>query len=319
MSSKRQTEARGRSAERKGYKVLFCLLLAALCLLSSGGAALAQMAGGRLYNGTEPLYGPRPDAGATQNGLPQALREVKLEQRLNEQAPLDLQFRDEAGASVRLGQYFTTKPVILALVFYECKMLCTEVLNGLTGSLKAQTFDVGKEFEVVTVSFDPRETPKLAAAKKQSYMERYGRAGAERGWHFLTGDAENIRRLTEAVGFHYTYDTATNQFAHASGIMLLTPQGRLARYFYGVEYAPKDLKFGLMEASENRIGSAVDQLLLYCYHYDPATGRYGPAIMKIMRLGGIVTVLGIGLLLVVLRRRGAAGAREMRLSQGGTA
>jgi protein SCO1/2 len=203
-------------------------------------------------------------------------------------------------------------------------MLCNQILSGLTAGLRAQSFDVGREFEVVTVSFDPRETPELAAEKKQSYIERYNRPGAEKGWHFLTGGQENITRLTEAVGFHYNYDEKTNQFAHASGIMLLTPDGKLSRYFYGIEYNPRDLRFGLIEASNNRIGSMADQLLLYCYHYDPATGRYGPVVMNIMRLGGVVTVLGIGALILILRRRNngksvGAKARETRLSQGGAA
>jgi protein SCO1/2 len=175
----------------------------------------------------------------------------------------------------------------------------------------------------LTVSFDPRETPELAAEKKQSFITRYNRPGAEKGWHFLTGDQENIRRLTEAVGFHYNYDEKTNQFAHASGIMLMTPNGKLSRYFYGIEYNPRDLRLGLIEASDNKIGSTVDQLLLYCYHYDPATGRYGPVVMNIMRLGGIATVLGIGGLLLILRRRNGrvarGGAAHASLSQGGRA
>ena len=301
--------------------------MAVFCLLHTAYGTLI-FAQGRLYNGTKPLYGPHPGAGATENGLPTALREVKIEQRLNEQLPLDLEFKDEAGRTVQLGEYFNkSKPVILSLVFYKCPMLCNQILSGVMASLRAQTFTAGKEFDVLTVSFDPRETPEMAAEKKESYLSRYNRPGAERGWHFLTGDAENIRRLTEAVGFHYNYDEKTNQFAHASGIMLLTPEGKLSRYFYGIEYSPRDLRLGLVEASDNRIGSTVDQLLLYCYHYDPATGRYGPAVMNIMRLGGIITVLGVGALLLVLRRRNVKGGAERAaaaaaaagLSQGGAA
>jgi len=276
---------------------------------------------GRLYDGSAPLYSPRPGLGTTESGLPKALREVKIEQRLNEQLPLDLQFKDETGRTVELREYFNrSKPVILSLVFYKCPMLCNQILSGLLAGLRAQSFNVGREFEVLTISFDPRETPELAAEKKESYIQRYNRPGAEKGWHFLTGDQENIARLTEAVGFHYNYDEKTNQFAHASGIMLLTPQGKLSRYFYGIEYNARDLRLGLIEASDNKIGSMVDQLLLYCYHYDPATGRYGPIVMNIMRLGGVVTVLGIGALLLVLRwRNGKHGGAETRQSVGGAA
>lgn len=277
-----------------------------------------------MYDGSAPLYSPRPELGANGSGLPPALREVKIEQRLNEQVPLNLQFKDETGRTVQLSEYLNgSKPVILSLVFYKCPMLCNQILTGLLGSLRSQSFDVGREFDVLTVSFDPRETPELAAEKKQYFITRYNRPGAERGWHFLTGDEENIRRLTDAVGFHYNYDEKTNQFAHASGIMIMTPAGRLSRYFYGIEYNPRDLRLGLIEASDNRIGSAVDQLLLYCYHYDPATGRYGPVVMNIMRLGGIVTVLGIGGLILILRRRNhkANRARSSQPDhiQGGTA
>jgi protein SCO1 len=316
VGSKRKTK--GKSVQATGARIFFfCLLLIANCQL--------LFAQGRLYDGSAPLYSPRPGLGTTENGLPQILREVKIEQRLNEQLPLDLQFKDETGRTVELREYFNkSRPVILSLVFYKCPMLCNQILSGLLAGLRAQSFDVGREFEVLTVSFDPRETPELATEKKQSYLERYNRAGAEKGWHFLTGDQENITRLTEAVGFQYNYDEKTNQFAHASGIMLLTPEGKLSRYFYGIEYNPRDLRFGLIEASNNQIGSMADQLLLYCYHYDPATGRYGPVVMNIMRLGGVVTVLGIGALILILRRRSSNGKskgaslRQSRLSQGGT-
>jgi protein SCO1 len=293
-----------------------CLLLTANCPL--------LFAQSRIYNGTSPLYSPRPELGVTENGLPKALREVKIEQRLNEQVPLDLKFKDETGRTVALSEYFKKgKPVVLSLVFYKCPMLCNQILTGLLASLRSQSFDVGREFEVLTVSFDPRETPEIAAEKKLSYIERYNRPGAEKGWHFLTGDQENITRLTDAVGFHYNYDEKTNQFAHASGIMVLTPEGKLSRYFYGIEYFPRDLRLGLVEASDNKIGSAVDQLLLYCYHYDPATGHYGPVVMNIMRLGGVLTVLGIGALILILKRRSGKGvgakAVEARTHQGGAA
>jgi protein SCO1/2 len=257
----------------------------------------------RDYNGTSPLYSPRGGAGTGPNGLPTALQNVGIDQKLNEQIPLDLQFLDETGRTVQLREYFGRKPVILSLVFYECPMLCNQVLNGLVGSLKAQTFNVGQEFDVLTVSFDPREGPQLASAKKLSYMQRYQRAGAEKGWHFLTGDQKSIDALTRAVGFRYSYDAATNQFAHASGIMVLTPEGKLSRYFYGIEYGPKDLRLALVESSANKIGTPVDALTLYCYHYDPVTGKYGPTIMNIIRLGGLLTMLGVAALIFVLQRR----------------
>jgi protein SCO1/2 len=259
-----------------------------------------------MYDGSAPLYSPRPELGPNGSGLPPALRDVKIEQRLSEQVPLDLQFKDESGRTVQLREYFNgTRPVILSLVFYKCPMLCNQILTGLLGSLRAQSFTVGKEFEVVTVSFDPRETPEDAAEKKESFISRYNRPGAEKGWHFLVGDPENIRRLTDAVGFRYGYDEKTNQFAHASGIMVLTPEGKLSRYFYGIEYDGRDLRLGLVEASNNKIGSLADQLLLYCYHYDPATGRYGPIVMNIMRLASVATIVGIvGLVLILRRRKG---------------
>jgi protein SCO1 len=237
------------------------------------------------------------------NTVPVALQDVSIEQRLNEQVPLELEFRDETGQTVKFGDYFGDKPVILSLVYYSCPMLCNQVLNGLTGALTAVKFDLGRDFNVVTVSFDAREKSELGAAKKEKYIEWYKRPGADEGWHFLTGDQQQIDRLSQAVGFRYAYDSRTNQFAHASGIMLLTPQGKVARYFYGIEYAPKDLQLGLVEASESKIGSPVDKLLLYCYHYDPATGRYGPVVVNIVRLGGVATVMGVVALLFILRRR----------------
>jgi protein SCO1 len=224
--------------------------------------------------------------------------------------PLDLMFKDEAGRSVRLGDYFGSKPVVLSLVYYDCPMLCTQVLNGMASSFKTLSFSVGKEFEVVTVSFDPREKPELAAKKKEMYLQRLNSPGAAAGWHFLTGEEAEIKQLAQAVGFRYAFDPATNQFAHASGIMVLTPQGKLARYFYGIEYAPKDLRLGLVEASAGKIGSPVDAVLLYCYHYDPATGKYA-WVINLYRWGGALTVVGILALLLFLRRR---GARPKRLS-----
>jgi len=242
---------------------------------------------------------------------PAVLRNVTIEQRLDQQVPLDLTFRDESGEPVRLGQYFGDKPVILNLVYYECPMLCTLVLNGLTAALDVLSLDIGKDFEVVTVSFSPTETPALAAAKKRTYLQRYGRPGAAAGWHFLTGDAGPIDQLTRSVGFQYTYDPALKQYAHAAAIMVLTPQGRIARYFFGVEYAPKDLRLGLVEASQNRIGSIVDQLLLFCYHYDPVAGRYGAAAVNLIRAGGVVTVVALASFMIVMFRRDARRKRDL--------
>jgi|GEM_PF-28080 len=270
---RRTSNADGR---RTLFIFAFCLLLFAFCL--------------------------SPDVFA-QGGIPGPLREVGFDQRLNEQAPLDLVFRDENGQMVQLKSYFGSKPVILALVYYECPMLCTQVLNGLVSSLKVLSFNAGDEFIVLSVSFSPGETPALALAKKQSYIERYARPGAADGWHFLTGEEESIQALTRAVGFRYTYDPRTKQYAHASGIVVLTPQGKIARYFYGIEYSPKDLKFGLMEAAANKIGSPVDKILLFCYEYDPATGTYSAIVMNSIRLGGILTLIALVTLLIALRRR----------------
>ncbi|HZL91524.1 MAG TPA: SCO family protein [Pirellulaceae bacterium] len=220
--------------------------------------------------------------------------QVGLDQRLGEQVPLHLAFRDETGKHVRLGDYFHDKPVIMVLVQYRCPMLCTEVLNGFLKSSQAVQFQMGRDYEVVTVSIDPRETPPMAAEKKRHYAGRYRRQGAEQGWHFLTGDQQNIDVLAKAIGYRYRYDKATDQYAHPSGIVLATPGGRLARYFYGIEYHPSDLRLGLVESSENRIGSPVDQVLLLCFHYDPATGKYGLVIAGVLRLAALATVFVLG-------------------------
>jgi protein SCO1/2 len=236
------------------------------------------------------------------------LKQVEIEQKLGAQVPLDAVFRDESGREVQLGEFFREgKPVVLTLVYYECPMLCNQVLNGMTGALMALRFTAGKEYNVVTVSFDPRETPELAARKKETYLKRYGREGAGEGWRFLTGDKASIDRLAGAVGFQYVWDERSKQFAHASAIMVATPAGKLSHYFYGIEYAPKDLRLGLVEASEGKIGSPVDELLLYCFHYDPTTGSYGPVVMNIVRLAGVATILAIVALLLVLRRYGRRG------------
>jgi len=278
-------------------RVFFVVLV--FGLLPSAPPARAQS----LPQPGSPLYGGRPENGPVATGLPKALQNVGIDQKLNQQLPLDLTFRDENGQMVKLGQYFVKRPVILSLVYYNCPMLCTQVLNGMVGAFKTLTFLPGEQYEIVTVSFDSRETPALAASKKTmyvNYLPEAKRAAATSGWHFLTGDEANIKALTEAVGFRYQFDKATDQFAHASGIMVLTPEGKLAQYYYGIEYSPKDLRLGLVEASANRIGTPVDQLLLYCYHYDPAAGKYGAIVMNMVRLGGVLTVIAIIGLLVML-------------------
>ncbi len=244
----------------------------------------------------------RAPTDAAPNTPPPILKNISVDQHLDAQVPLDLHFRDESGHDVTLGKYFGTRPVILNLVYYDCPMLCGEVLNGLTSALLAMKFDVGKEFEVVTVSFDPREKPPLAAAKKNIYIQRYGRKGAAEGWHFLTGEKPAIDALTQAVGFRYQFDPTTGQFAHATAIEVLTPQGHIAQYYYGLEYSPKDLRLGLIQASQNRIGTVVDQLLLYCYHYNPRTGKYGAIVTNILRASGAATVLILGGFIVFFLR-----------------
>lgn len=233
---------------------------------------------------------------------PKLLNDVSIEQKLDSQLPLDATFKDENGRDVKLGDYFGKKPVVLALVYYECPMLCTEVLNGMTASLRLLKFDVGKEFNVVTISFDPKETPKLALAKKKAYVQRYDRPGADQGWHFLTGPQTSIAAVTNAVGFHYAWDNNSQQFAHATAIFVITPQGKVAQYFYGVEYSPRDLRLGLIQASQNKIGTLVDQVLLYCYHYDPRSGKYGAIVSRIISIAGAVTVVFLGGFLILMFR-----------------
>ena len=240
--------------------------------------------------------------------LPPLLQGIGIDQRLNEQVPLDLQFRDETGKTVTLGNYFGKKPVVLSLVYFDCPMLCTMSENGLLHSLQEVSFSVGNQFDVLTVSFDPHDTVELAAAKKAVYVGLYGRKGADHGWHFLTGDEAAIEQLTRAVGFRYRYDAQAKQYVHATGIMVLTPKGKIARYFYGIYYPSRDLRLGLVEASANKIGSPVDEVLLFCCRYDPATGKYGVIISRIIQISGLVTVLSLaGLIAGLSRSRQTAG------------
>ena len=250
--------------------------------------------------------------GSTRNERPPILQQVGIDQHLNEQLPLNLHFRDEAGKDVILSDYFHQRPVILALVYYRCPMLCGEVLNGLTSSLNILKFDLGRDFDVVTVSIDPRETPDVAAKIKEVYLRRYGRhsATSEQGWHFLTGTQDQIDPLAKAVGFRYVYDPRIKQYAHASGIQVVTPEGKLSQYYFGIEYSPKDLRLGLIEASKDRIGNVVDKLILYCYHYDPTTGHYGAIAMRVLRISGIVTVLLLGGFIITMARRDVRAGRQ---------
>jgi protein SCO1/2 len=250
--------------------------------------------------------------GAPANVRPPHLENVGITQHLDAQIPPNLTFVDDTGHTVMLGEYFGKKPLILNLVYYNCTMLCGEELAGLTAAMKLIKFDIGKEFEVVTVSFNPSETPEIAAAKKKDFIARYGRPGAASGWHFLTGSADSINALTKAVGFQYQYDPKTNQYAHATAIMVLTPQGHISRYLYGVDFPPKDLRLGLVEASQQKIGNPVDQVLLYCYHYDPATGKYGAVVSNVLKLGGAITIVFLGGLLLILFRLDKAASRRVR-------
>jgi protein SCO1/2 len=248
---------------------------------------------------------------------PPILRNVGIDQKLDQLIPLDIEFHEETGRSVRLGDYFGRKPVILSLVYYDCPMLCTMVLNGLLEGLKELKFSVGDQFNVVTVSFDPTEKPSLAAAKKAVYIGLYGRRGASENWHFLTGEEKAIRQLTEAVGFRYNYDPHTKQYVHATGIMVLTPEGRLARYFYGIKYPSGYLRLGLVEASQGKIGSPVDEILLYCCQYDPQTGRYSLIISRAIKVAAGVTVFCLGTMILVLFRAGPRRDSGLRIQGSG--
>jgi protein SCO1 len=273
------------AAARRPLRSLSSLLVLALVSASAWGQAMSQ---GVLS----------PPA----NVRPQYLTNVGIEQHLDAQVPPDLSFVDDAGRPVKLGDYFGKRPLILNLVYYSCTMLCGEALAGLTGSMKMIKFDAGNQYDVITVSFNPQETPEIAAAKKTDYIKRYGRPGAAAGWHFLTGPPQSINALTRAVGFEYQYDPAKNQYAHATAIMVLTPEGRISRYFYGVDFPPKDLRMGLVEASQGKIGNAVDELLLYCYHYDPATGKYGAIVNNMLKIGAVLTILLLGGMILIFIR-----------------
>jgi protein SCO1/2 len=263
-------------------------------------AALAPAAAGA--QSLQPMQYAPASAQGLQNGMPSPFQRLGFDQRVGSQVPADLQFRDETGRAVKIGDYFGKRPVVLSLVYFQCPMLCPLTLTGLTRSLKGMSFDAGKEYEVLVVSFDPRDTPAAAAAAKQAALVRYGRPETAAGWHFLTGGAEPIRRLTAAVGFRYFFDQQAKQFAHAAGIVVLTPRGQASRYLYGIEFPPRNVRLGLVEAAGNHIGSPIDQVLLYCFHYDPVQGRYSAVTLNIVRLSAILCVVGLGLMIVLLRR-----------------
>jgi protein SCO1/2 len=266
-------------------------------VLSAPQALRAQMAS------APSAAGYKREPGMVSSSMPAVLQAIGFDQNIDQRVPLDTTFRDEAGRTVRLGDYFGKRPVVMVFAYYDCPMLCTQVINGLSSALGTMSLKPGSDFEIVTVSFNPNDTPATATAKKAVYLERYRRPGAEEAWHFLSGDEPSIARLTKAAGFRYAWDADTRQYAHPSGVIVLTPDGRLSKYLFGIEYGPRDLRLGIVEASEGKAGTAVDSLLLYCYHYDPMTGRYGFVIMRALRIAGVATVLAIAAFIVVMVRR----------------
>jgi protein SCO1/2 len=292
-------DGRWRPSHRKqNYRVMGVLGRALFLLVSTLGFVLVVNAQ-NMYSGGGGIMAP------SANVKPPGLNNVGIEQRLNEQVPANLEFRDETGRPVKLGDYFGKRPLVLSLVYFRCPMLCSEVLAGVEGSLKAISLNPGKDFDVITVSFDPHDTPEAATEKKAEMLKRYRRAGAAENWHFLTGSQNSIDALTKAVGFQYQYDKTTDQFAHTTGLMILTPEGKIAQYYYGVEFPPRDVRLGLIQASQGKIGTLADAVLLYCYHYDPKTGKYSVMINHIIQLGGGLTILSIGGVLLLLLRRGS--------------
>jgi len=284
---------RHRSTIRGIYLCVFLLLGA----VSAWAQAAPQLQPGERYS----------------NGKPPILDQVGIDQRINQTIPLDLTFMDENGQPVQLRQYFGQKPVIIAMVYYQCPMLCSQVLNGMSGVFNGiRRFDVGRDFTVLTVSFDPRDTPQNALEEKNKFLGRYRRPGAREGWHFLTGKQDQIQALTNALGFRYAWDPEIKQYAHASAIMLVTPDGHIAQYYYGIEYPPRDLQLGIVEASRGKVGNVVDQVLLYCYHYDPAKGKYGAVIFNILRVTAAATLLLLGGFIILMVRREHSGQQVKR-------
>jgi protein SCO1/2 len=283
------------SAGRRRLRRL-CILHFAFCMAIGSGVAHAQQ-----QPGMPGSMGHQ--TGIVASNVPPQFKEITFQQRLNQRLPLDATFKDETGRTVKLGDYFGTKPIVLAFVYFQCPMLCSQTLNGIAMANKVLPFTPGNEFDIVLVSFDPRDTPEAANAKKRAHLQHWAQTDSADGWHFLTGDEATIRRVTDAAGFTYKWDEASGQYAHVSGLLTLTPDGRLSRYFYGVEYSPKELRLALVESGEGRIGTAVEELLLYCFQYDPTSGRYGVVVMNLVRLGGLVTMALVGGFVVMMRRR----------------
>ena len=264
-------------------------------------------------------YGDKQSGENAGDQLPQVLQKVGVSQHLNQQLPLDAVFVDETGKTVKLGDYFGSKPAILSLVYYTCPMLCSEELDGLTSALEMVKLTPGKDFNVVVVSIDPSDTPEQAAKSKALYVKRYGRPETAAGWHFLTGQRPAIDAVTSATGFGYVRvpgpDGRLSQFAHASSIEIVTPEGKLAQYYLGVEYSPKDLLLGLIDASGNKIGSPVANILTYCYHYDPQTNRHSLVVARVVQFGGMITVAGLGGFIFLMFRKDFNVAREHDLTK----
>ena len=272
-----------------------------------------------INNGVRPLFLPfvltvalsaqqAQQAGPPASELPPILREVGFDQNLNKQIPLEVTFNDENGQSVQLGLYFGgKKPVVLNFVYYDCPVICLQTLSNLASTLRVVSQEPGRDFEIVTVSFDPRETPALAFNKKKEFVERSNKPHIAGGWHFLTGTKDSIDRLTQAAGFRYVWDEPSKQFAHPTGIMVLTPNGRISRYLFGIDYGPRDLRLAILDASAGNVGSPIERVLLYCYHYDLTTGRYSLAIMRVVQIAGVATVCSIGMLIFVMTKRDRSG------------
>ena len=282
------------AARQVGVRVTvsFCILHFAFCMTAVQAQQQPGMPGSMGFT-----------SGIVASNVPPQFKDVTFAQRLGQKLPLDVRFTDETGRSVALGEYFGSRPVVLAFVYYQCPMLCIQVMNGISSALKVLPFTPGKDFDIVLVSFDPRDTPEAANAKKRAHLDHWAARETSNGWHFLTGSEASIRQVTSAAGFTYQWDTETNQFAHVSGLLVATHDGTLSRYFYGVEYSPRDLRLALIDSGNGKIGSVVDELLLYCFQYDPSHGRYGPVFMNIMRLGGVLTMIFIGGFILLMRRR----------------
>jgi protein SCO1 len=289
------------AARQVGVRVTvsFCILHFAFCMTAVQAQQQPGMPGSMGFT-----------SGIVASNVPPQFKDVTFAQRLGQKLPLDVRFTDETGRSVALGEYFGSRPVVLAFVYYQCPMLCIQVMNGISSALKVLPFTPGKDFDIVLVSFDPRDTPEAANAKKRAHLDHWAVRETSNGWHFLTGSEASIRQVTSAAGFTYQWDTETNQFAHVSGLLVATHDGTLSRYFYGVEYSPRDLRLALIDSGNGKIGSVVDELLLYCFQYDPSHGRYGPVFMNIMRLGGVLTVCFIGGFILLMRRREVRSAAE---------